>query len=131
MKLCLLLLVACSKPAPPPANPDFSPIATQDSPRGKLFADCLADAAAHTSYGVAKDGDANVLVFTCSGAPAKAFFEGLGAWAREHLSEAKADGKIVRSTNRVRKNLFGVDYCESDGAVYRCAITLNVGDFVR
>jgi len=132
LRLALLgLLVACGHKPPPVTNPDFSPIATTSSPRGKLYADCLADGVTNQRYGHAQDGSTNVLLFTCTGAPARAFFEGLGSWATKQGSEAKADGKVFRSTNRVRKNLFGVDYCASDGALYECVVTLNVGDFVR
>ncbi len=127
----LVVLVACAAKPPPITNPDFSPIPTKLSVRGKLYADCLADGVANERYGHAQDGSTNVLQFTCIGAPARAFFEGLGSWAIKQGSEAKADGKVFRSTNRVRKDLFGVDYCASDGALYECVITLNVGDFIR
>ena len=126
----LVVLVACGHKPAPITNPDFSPIATKSSARGTLYADCLAEAIANQRYGHAQDGSTHVLQFTCTAAPARAFFEGLGGWANTQRSEAKADGKVFRSTNRVRKNLFGVDYCASDGALYECVITLNVGEFV-
>ncbi len=130
--LGLVVLVACGGKPPPITNPDFSPIPTKPSARGKLYADCLAEAVASQHYGHAQDdGSTNVLLFTCTGAPARAFFEGLGSWSKQQSSEVKADGKVIRSTNRVRKNLFGVDYCASDGAIYECVVTLNVGDFAR
>jgi len=28
-------------------------------------------------------------------------------------------------------DLFGVDYCATDGSTYECTISLNAGDFAR
>ena len=36
----------------------------------------------------------------------------------------------IRPTQVVKRDLFGVDYCVSDGATYACTVTLNVGGFL-
>ena len=133
----LLLLVATSCRASQPAattsrRPDYTPVRTQPAPpTAVLYADCLGDAVAHRRYGHAKDASTSLLLFTCTGAPAQAFFEGLAAWSAAIGSQFEHAGRTYRSTARVRENLFGVDYCATDGAEHECVITLNVGDFVR
>lgn len=132
MRIACLVLAGCASAAPPPKHPDFSPIATEEpTARGQLYAACVGDAVANKRVGSAKDKDTTLLVFTCGGDPARAFFDALGPWSAKLGSEAKADGSILRSTNRVQRNLFGVDYCKSDGAVYQCVIALNTGAFTR
>ncbi len=133
MRVALLgLLVACASSPPPPRSPDLQAIkTTTPPPHGQLIASCLGDAVANQRVGYAQDTDTTLLLFTCEGAPARAFFDALGPWSARIDSEAKRDGSILRSTTRVRRDLFGVDYCLSDGAIYQCVVTLNAGDFVR
>jgi hypothetical protein len=145
-----LLLVACAAHRPAPADPSYAPIALEPAPpRATLYADCLADAIANHRVSRAQDATTSLLVFTCEGAPAQAFYDGLAAWsAREH-SEFMHDGRTFRSTARVRHDLFGVDYCaiaSDHGAAAstsspapatapapaaECVISLNAGEFVR
>ena len=129
----LFVVAACgSRAAAPAKSPDYRPIATAAAPaNATLYADCLADAIAGRRYAHAKDGDASVLVFTCSGAPALAFYDGLASWSAQIGSEFQHAGRTFRSTARVREDLFGVDYCATDGATHECVITLNAGAFVR
>ena len=132
------LATACATHAPPPAAPSYAPVATRPaSPHAALYAACLADAVASQRIAHAEDADTSVLVFTCQGAPAQAFIDGLAEWsAREHSQFVHA-GRTYRSTARVRHDLFGVDYCavplEQTVAAppAECAISLNAGDFVR
>ena len=128
--LAFILVAACASHRPPaePTTPSYAPVIVEPpSPRGELYANCLADAVANHHFGRATDGDTTLLVFTCNGAPATAFVEGLAEWSAKQGSEFVANGVTYRSTARVRRDLFGVDYCSHDS----CSITLNAGDFLR
>jgi hypothetical protein len=134
MRLHLLVLVAgCgARPAPPPRAPDFRPIATDAAPpQAQLIAACLGDAVAASRYHRAKDPDTTLLLFTCTGAPAQRFYDGLADRSARVGSQFEHQGRTFRSTARVRQNLFGVDWCATDGRQYECVITLNAGDYVR
>ena len=123
------LAAACAHHAgPAPAAPDYRPVTTAPAPpQAALYGDCLADAVANHRIARATDPGTTLLLFTCTGVPAKAFFDGLADYSARIHSEFTADGHVVRSTQRVRQNLFGVDYCSAE----QCVITLNAGDFVR
>ncbi|WP_298744223.1 hypothetical protein [uncultured Brevundimonas sp.] len=111
--------------------PNFRPIETQPAPNARFYADCIAQAAEVGAYGRASDADTRMVLFTCTGAPARAFYEGLAARSAAVGSEVPTNGRTIRSTNRVRQNLFGVDWCSTDGAGdYRCVVSLNAGDFL-
>lgn len=126
--LYVAFAVGCgARAVAPTAAPDFRPVAIEPAPRAALYADCLADAVANQRYGRATDPDTTLLLFTCSGPSARAFFDGLAEHSAKVGSEFQRDGKTYRSTARVRRDLFGVDYCSAD----ECVITLNAGDFVR
>ena len=133
LKRVVFVLVACGgRSAPPAATPDYRPVAAEPAPAtAGLYAACLADAAANQRYRRARDPDTNLLLFTCMGEPARAFYEGLAAWSARIGSQFEHGGRTFRSTARVRQNLFGVDYCATDGTQHECVITLNVGDFVQ
>lgn len=126
------LAAACAHaPEPAAGPPDFSAVATEPAPHARLYADCIAEAAAAGRYGRAHDDSTEMVVFTCTGATARAFYEALGPWSARVGSEARADGRTFRSTNPVRRDLFGVDICSTDGAGdYRCVISLNAGAFL-
>ena len=127
--ILLVVLVGCASHVPVvERKPDYAPVAIEPTPpHGELYANCLADAIANHRYGRAHDADTNLLVFTCNGAPATAFFEGLADCSAKQGSEFVDNGVTYRSTARVRRDLFGVDYCSHDS----CSITLNAGDFLR
>jgi hypothetical protein len=128
----LALLAGCAAPRAAPKAPDYRPISTTPPrPQAALYVDCLADAAASHRYAHASDPSTNLLVFRCSGAPAQAFYDGLAAWSAKIGSEFHHEGHTFRSTTRVRENLFGVDYCATDGTSYECVVTLNTGEFLR
>lgn len=131
--LCLVLVVsACAGSRPAPATtPDYRPIIGGPPPaRAKLYVDCLTDATAQHRVGHARDPDTSLLLFTCTGEPARAFYDGLAEWSAKIGSEFQHAARTYRSTARVRKNLFGVDYCSTDGTQHECVITLNAGEFV-
>ena len=100
-----------------------------NAPPAQLYADCIEQAARSNTYGRAADGDTEMVRFNCTGQPAQAFWTALDAWSLEQDSRWERDGWSYRSTTRVEQNLFGVDFCASDGAGYQCVIHLNVGEF--
>lgn len=127
-----LTLSACAHaPEPEAGPPDYSAIATETSPRAHYYADCIAQAAATGAYGRAHDPDTEMVLFTCTGGPARAFYEALAERSAEVGSEHQAGGRTYRSTNAVRRNLFGVDYCWTEGREHGCVVSLNAGEFLR
>lgn len=119
-------------PDAPMGPPDFTPVPTRAEPRAKLYADCIAQSATTGAYGHAQDPDTDTILFTCTGAPARAFYEGLAARSAAVGSEVVSGGRTYRSTNAVIRNLFGVDYCSTGGGSdFTCVLTLNAGAFLR
>lgn len=116
----------------PSAAPDYAPIVGEMAPpQARLYADCISQASGNRAYQRAQDDDSTLLLFTCTGASARAFYEGLEARSAAIGSEFVSEGRTFRSTEVVQRNLFGVDYCSTDGASdYRCVITLNTGTFI-
>lgn len=127
-----MLAAACAHaPAPVASPPDYTAIASQPSPRAALYADCIAQAAEDKTYGRAHDSDTDLVLFICAGAPARAFYEALGPRSAEIGSEVRTGRLTYRSTNPVQQNLFGVDYCHTDGRDYGCVLSFNAGEFLR
>ncbi|HEY4182326.1 MAG TPA: hypothetical protein VGM90_36085 [Kofleriaceae bacterium] len=133
MKRALIVLAACAGHAPTPTVPaNFAGVPTESSPVvGALYANCLAAATAAQHYGEAHDHDTHVLLFTCGGEPAKAFYDGLAEYTAKIRSEVVRDGRTYRPTQVVKHDLFGVDYCVFDGTTYACTVTVNVGRFLE
>jgi len=131
--LLALAATACAHAPETRAAPaDYSVVATEPSPNARFYADCIAEAVAANRYGRAYDESTEMVLFTCTGTPARAFYEALGPWSAEAGSEASVDGRTFRSTNPVQRNLFGVDHCSTSGAGdYRCVVSLNAGAFLR
>jgi hypothetical protein len=124
-------LTGCAGHSPPPVAPEYAPVATRPaSARAALYEGCLADAIAGQRVAQAVDADTSLLVFTCRGEPARAFYDGLAEWAAQQHSEFVYGGRTFRSTTRVRHDLFGVDYCATDGREHECVISLNAGAFL-
>jgi hypothetical protein len=128
-------VTACaSAPEGPPAPPNYTAVPTQDpTPNARLYAACFEQAAASGAYRRAADGGGDeLLLFTCTGAPAQAFAAALTPWSEKIGSSFERDGRIFRSTARVRANLFGVDYCSTDatGGDPVCVLSFNAGDFL-
>jgi len=114
--------------------PDYSEVPTDAAPpAARYYVDCFAQAIASGTYRRADDGGGDeLLLFTCTGEPARAFFEALGAWSAQAGSEFMIDDRVARSTARVQRNLYGVDYCSARaGQDHRCVISFNAGDFIR
>jgi len=128
-----LSLTACaSVPDMPAAPPDYAVVPTRPEPRAKLYADCIAQAATTRAFAHAQNEDTSMVLFTCTGSPARAFYDGLGTRSAVIGSEFVYEGRTFRSTNRVVRDLFGVDYCSTGGPDdFACVISLNVGDFLR
>lgn len=117
----------------PMAAPDYTPVAGEMAPpQARLYADCISQASGNRAYQRAQDDDSTLLLFTCTGAAARAFYEGLEARSAAIGSEFTSNGRTFRSTEVVQRNLFGVDYCSTDGrGDYQCVVTLNTGAFLR
>lgn len=131
----LVALTACAHaPEAAPAAPDYTPIAGDAAPpNARYYADCIGQAAATGSFRRASDGGGDELIlFTCTGAPARAFYDALGPWSVAHDSAFEHAGRRHRSTAKVVANMFGVDSCSVDAsdADHRCVITFNAGDFL-
>lgn len=117
----------------PMATPDYAPIAGEMAPpQARLYADCISQASGNRAYQRARSDDSTLLLFTCTGAAARAFYEGLEARSAAIGSQFVSDGRTFRSTEVVQRTLFGVDYCSTDGrGDHACVITLNTGAFLR
>lgn len=128
----ILTAGACAtRPTIDPA-PDLRPVAGAPAPRAKIYADCIGQAAAAGTYEGNFDPDTNLIRFTCTGFPAQAFFNALEQRSASVGSQWEADGRTWRSTNKVKRNLFGLDYCSSDGSLdVQCSILLNAGEFLK
>jgi hypothetical protein len=113
--------------------PNYAPLAAQTAgPHARLYADCIRQAAETGAFGQVIDGGEELLLFTCSGAPAAAFYAALGPHSQRMDSAFAHDGRSYRSTAKVQRNLIGVDYCSvaADGRDPRCVLTFNAGDFL-
>jgi hypothetical protein len=128
-------LTACAHaPETVLAPPDYSPIAGDPAPaHARLYADCIGQAAATGVYRRAADGGGDELIlFTCTGAPARAFWDALGPWSVSIGSGFDHDGRSYRATAKVQANMFGVDSCSTaNNADHRCTLTFNAGDFLN
>lgn len=126
------LLGACATHPPADVTPNLTPIAGVPEPRAKIYADCIGQSAAAETYDRSSDASTDLIRFTCTGAPARAFFDVLEARSAAVGSQWTAEGRTWRSTNRVNRDLFGVDYCSAGGAGdVQCVISLNAGPFLR
>ena len=126
--LAALTLTACATAPAPSGPPDLTPVATTPSAHARLYADCVAQAVQSGAYGHAFD-EVHVVIFTCDGAPARAFFDALGPWSTEQNSEIVDGDRVIRSTTRIERDLFAADYCERRGADHQCRISLRTGEF--
>jgi len=126
-------LSACAHaPETAMAPADYTPIVGDPAPpHARLYADCISQAAGTGAYRRAANGGDELILFTCTGAPARAFYDALGPWSAQIGSAFEQDGRSYRSTAKVQANMFGVDSCSAVGdADHRCVITFNAGDFV-
>ncbi len=127
-------LAACAHaPDAAPAAPDYTPIAGDPAPpNARYYADCLGQAAASGAFRRASDGGGDELIlFTCTGAPARAFYDALGLWSVRLGTGFLHEGRSYRSTAKVQADMFGVDSCSAAGdADHRCVLSFNAGDFL-
>ncbi len=132
MSVAFLLVATTAFAGRPSPPPDLSKVAgTPASSHGKLYADCLAQAASAGALDQTSNKDTHLLRFNCGGAPAKALYDALATWSAAQHSEWSADGRTWRSTEKIVHDLFGTDYCSTDGAAdYQCELTVNVGAFL-
>jgi len=126
---------ACAHGPQPPVEtvPNYAPVPGEPAPpNARLYADCFAQAASSGAYRRAADGGGDELIlFTCTAAPAAAFYEALAPWSARIGSEFVHDGRTYRSTAKVLANMFGVDSCSaSANGDHRCVISFNAGDFL-
>lgn len=127
------LVTACAHgPAPGAPAPDYAPITGDPAPpNARNYADCIGQAAASGTYRRASDGGDELILFTCTGTPARAFYDALGLWSVRLGTGFLYEGRSYRSTARVQANMFGVDSCSVAGdADHRCIISFNAGDFL-
>lgn len=132
--ILLVALTACAHaPEAAPTAADYAPIAGEPAPpNARLYADCIGQAATSGTFRRAADGGGDELIlFTCTGAPARAFYDALGPWSARIGSAFDHEGRSYRSTAKVVANMFGVDSCSAiSGTDHRCVITFNAGDFL-
>jgi len=130
----LLATAACAHgPEAPPLPPNYAVLEAQPTgPHARLYADCIRLAAAAGHYRQVIDGGDELLLFTCEGSIAQAFWEALETHSAAADSGWEHDGRRYRSTAKVQRNLIGVDYCTVDasGGDARCVLTFNAGDFL-
>ena len=132
--LTALALSACaSTPAPPTfaAAADLSESSTTAAPaKTVLYTDCIAQAISSDKVAHVADADTKLIRFSCSGAPAQRFYEALAVLGDQAVSVWQADGRTYRATAKVKKNLFGADYCSTGAGGAVCHIVLNAGSFL-
>lgn len=130
--LTILSLAACASTggdAPPAGPPSLARAAGSPAPpQARFYADCIAQAVANTAY----DREGNTVRFRCTGAPARAFYDGLAAWSAAQGSQYDgADGRTLRFSQALQRDPSGIDGCSTDGAQdYACTVVLNVGEFL-
>ena len=118
---------------PLPGPPDYTPLAAQPAAsHARLYADCIRQAAERGAYRQVIDGGDELLLFSCEGPPAQAFWTALERHSAAMDSGWEHDGRRYRSTAKVQRNLIGVDYCTVDatGGDPRCLLAFNAGDFL-
>jgi hypothetical protein len=130
--LCPFALAACATGGPAATGPDYTPVTLHEAPpNAALYVACMDQAITRGHIRRAFDESTELLVFECDGAPARAFFDALGARSARLGAEVVVDGVRIRTTEPVARDLFGADGCRAaaDGDV-RCAISLRTGDFL-
>jgi hypothetical protein len=132
--MAALALSACASApdAPPPfVAPDFTEITPSAAPaRTILYTDCIAQAIERPAVARLAREEAELIRFTCTGAPAQRFYEALALMGGEAVSVWQADGRTFRATAKIQRDLFGADYCSSGPGGAVCQIVLNAGSFL-
>ncbi len=130
------LLSACASPGSGETlgPPDLSPIPAHPlTANGYLVIACVNQAIQNQAFEMLaeEDGDNRLIRFICDGGPALMTFNALGDRSAEIGSEWTEGDAIIRSTERVERNLYGVDFCRKQAETYRCEFSLNVGGFIK
>ena len=127
------VVAGCASAGQRVTAPDFVPPAGSPAPaHAAIYAACIAEAIGAHRLDLSADSSSRLLRFSCAGAPALAFYEALAGWSADKGTQWRREGRSWRATLKVRRDLFGVDYCsvaERDGDAH-CVITLNVGGFL-
>lgn len=113
--------------------PNYTTLAGDPAPaNARLYADCLGQAAATGDFRRAADGGGEErILFTCTGAPARAFYDAPGPLSTRIDSAFHLEGRSYRSTAKVQAHMFGIDSCSAaGGADHRCVLSFNAGDFL-
>ena len=104
-------LSACASvgPTPPPAAPDFSEITPMAAPaRTVLYTDCLAQAIERPAVARLSRGEAELLRFTCTGAPAHRFYEAVAVLVDHYVSVLTDGQPHLRATAVVQATHIGL-----------------------
>ena len=133
--LAALALSACATTPRETRAPDgparfVTPKGVPASPQLRLYADCLAQSTSAGTF----DRENGLIRFTCSGAPAQAFFEGLAAWSAQIGSEHTDASRTWRTTQKMKTSLSGLDHCwrvTTGDPTYGCTLVFNAGAFVQ
>jgi hypothetical protein len=129
--IAALALSACASTSPPVVAPDFTEITPSAAPaRTILYTDCISQAIERPAVARLSRGDAELIRFTCTGAPAQRFYEALAVLGDEAVSVWQADGRTFRATAKIGRDLFGADYCSSGPGGAVCQIVLNTCSFL-
>lgn len=124
-------LAACvSTPDAPSGPPSVAYAAATSTPaQAGLYADCLGQAAQARTYD--KDPNADLIRFTCTGAPARALYDGLGSFSAQIDSQFEAEGRTWRFSTKLRQDPSGADGCSADHDTdHRCVLMFNAGEFL-
>lgn len=134
LMLAAALVSACAtspSPPPAPAPPDFAePVSVPAPGKSILYTDCIAQAISRDAVSRVSRGNAELLRFTCNGAPAQRFHEALGVGDGQVRSSWTGGGRTFRSTSEIQTDLFGADYCSTGPGGATCQIHLNTGPFL-
>lgn len=134
MRAALLLTLSlggCAAGAAGVAPADLTPLPDQSlTANGRLVLACVDQAVRSGSVSAVRDEDAGLIRFACDGPPAEALFQALGPRSRRIGSEWREGAAVVRASERVVEDLYGVDLCRADGPRHACQVHLNVGDFM-
>lgn len=126
--LCACVSSGANRPAAPILTP---PLGGPVTANGTLYVRCLSEAIDGQHVDVESDKSNHLLRFTCRGEAAHRLYDGLAARSTAQHAEWTREGKTLRSTQKIERDLFGSDYCSFDGGTsYECSIVLNVGQFL-
>ena len=105
------------KPAALSTGPSYAPILGRPATaHAALYADCVGESVASRRYDVVTDKSSGLIRFACIGDPAKALYDQFAIAAGRHGSRWTMNGHQVQSPQKIKHDLFGVDFCSADRA---------------